>query len=578
MNLNVSKRSNDRIYLSINQSYRDSVTKKSRTKVIRSVGYLDELEKEYDDPISHFKEVARKMTEEEREKKHVTLSFSMDEELAPDASGRKNYGYAAIMKIYHELLLHEFLASKARYQKFEFNTNSIMLLLVISRILSPGSKRKAFDERERYFERFDFTLADTYRALSHFAKIESDVQKFLHEQITRTYGRDTSIVYFDATNFYFEIDEPDDLRKRGVSKEHRPNPIVQMGLAMDRDGVPISYKLFPGNKHDSETFKGVIGDICRNYEAGRIIVVGDMGMITGDNIWYLIGGKPSKPMHGYVFSFSVRGGTNEFKEYVLSKDGYSDSKGKPASDDTEYKIKTRMIARKIDVTRARDAKKMKKTVYEKQVVFWSAKYAERAKAEREVSLKKALAFIKNPSKYSRHINHGSAKYIKGIDKETGEVSPDQLLSLDFEVLREEEKYDGYYAIVTSEHKMDDEQIIATYRGLWEIEETFRVAKGELEARPVFVSRQDRIDAHFLTCFIALIIVRILQKKTGRVFSSEKIIECLNRISCSNEQGNIYLYDYRSDISDAIATAVGVDFTKKRLRLGEIKKSLGGVKK
>jgi hypothetical protein len=303
-------------------------------------------------------------------------------------------------------------------------------------------------------------------------------------------------------------------------------------------------------------------------------------MVTGDNIWYLIGGRPHKPLHGYVFSLSVRGGTKAFKKYVLDEKGYVGSDGKPASVDSEYKIKEERIAREIGVTSTKGGKeiKAKHNVYEKRIVFWSKKYADKAKTEREIVLQKAMAFIKDPAKYKRHASHGAAKYINGVDRETGEISPDRLLSINFEAIKEEEKYDGYYAIVTSEHEMGNEDIIETYRGLWEIEESFRVTKGDLEARPVFVSRADRIEAHFLTCFVALVIMRLLQKKTGHAFSAEKIIESLNRVSCSNMQDNLYLFDYRSDVADAVGEALGIDFSQKHRRLGEIKKSLGGVKR
>jgi transposase len=580
MNLNVAKQKNGRTYLSIAKTYRDKDTKKNRTRVIKSLGYLDELEKEYADPIAHFREEAKRMTAEDKADNNVSISFSMDEELQKGVDARKNFGYAAIMKIYHELLLHEHFAAKARYQGFKYNTNSIMLLLVISRILSPGSKKKAFEEKGRYFERFGFELADVYRALSHFAKIGDDTQKFLHGQIAKKYGRDTSVVYFDVTNFYFEIDEQDDLRKCGVCKEHRPNPIVQMGLALDKDGVPIRYKMFPGNKHDSETFKGVIGDICKDYGAGRIIAVGDMGVITSNNIWYLIGAKPHKPRHGYVFSYSVRKAAKKFKEYVLDEEGYVNADGEPFTEMGDYKVKSRCMAREITITVIRGGKEtdVKKIVQEKQVVFWGRNYAEKAKAERDAMLEKALRFIKDPSKYKRHTGHGSAKYINGIDKDTGEVDPENILTIDWGLVEEEAKYDGYYAIVTSELNMPTDEVIEMYRGLWEIEETFRVAKGDLEARPFFVSRADRIDAHLLICFIALVIIRILQRKTGRAFSVDKIIDVLNSISCIHEQDNIYLFGCRHDESDVIGKAVGVDFAKKRRKLADIKKILGNVKK
>ncbi|MFZ5631362.1 MAG: IS1634 family transposase [Bacillota bacterium] len=577
MNLKVSRRKTGRTYLSIVKNYRDKNTGISKTATIKSLGYLDELEKEYDNPIAYFKEVARKMTEEENAKKKLTLKINMNEQLAQGTEDRKNFGYAAILKVYHELGLHRFFNNRARNEDFKFNTNSIMMLLVVSRLLSPGSKKKAFEEKGRYFERFAFSLADVYRALSHYAKIAKEFQRYLHGQITEKYGRNTKTIYYDVTNFYFEIDEADELRKYGPSKEKRPNPIVQMGLAMDADGIPLHYELFPGNTVDKETFRSVIGEVRKNYDTGRVVVVADMGVITGDNIYYLTGGKNR---NGYVFSFSVRGGTDAFKNYVLDNEGYVDIDGKPAGEDAEFKIKSRRIARDINVTMT-SGRKAKKTVYEKQVVFWAKKYADKARAERQEVVKKALDLVADPKKYNKAITYGAAKYVKNLefDKETGEILEGKKRPyFDADKLAQDEMYDGYYAIVTSELQMSDGEIIDTYRGLWEIEETFRVTKGTLEARPVYVSREDRISAHFLTCFIALVIIRLIQKKTDRRYSAEKIIQCLNKIACSNEQDNIYLFDYRSEISDAIGNALGIDFTRKRLRLSEIKNILANSKK
>jgi len=223
----------------------------------------------------------------------------------------------------------------------------------------------------------------------------------------------------------------------------------------------------------------------------------------------------------------------------------------------------------------------KRVVYEKQVVFWAQKYADKARAERQELVKKAMELVADPAKWQRATSYGAAKYVKDIrfDKDTGEILKGRKRpSFDFEKLAEDEKYDGYYAIVTSELGMADSDIIDTYRGLWEIEETFKVTKGTIEARPVYVSRKDRIGAHFLTCFIALVIIRLIGKKTDRKYSAEKIISCLNNISCSNEQDNLYLFDYRSKISDAIGSALGIDFTRKRLRRVEIKNILAESKK
>ena len=580
MNLNVSKRPNSRIYLSINKTYRDKSTKKSRTKVVKSIGYLDELEKEYDDPITHFKQLAKEMTENESTERKIQITINMDECLIKDAAGMKNLGYSVPLKIYHELGLHDFLKTKALKENFEFNTNSIMIMLLISRILRPGSKKKAFEEKYKYFERFNFTLDDVYRALTHFDKISKKLQRFLYESIQSKYGSDTHIVYYDVTNYYFEITQPDDLRKLGKPKQNRKKPVVQMGLAMDADGLPMHYELFPGNKLDKETFRSVIGEVRKNYNTGRIIAVADMGIVTGDNIAYLVGSKPEKPKNGYVFSFSVRGGTGKFKEYVLDPSGYVDKYGMLPTDDSDFIIKSRRIARDINVT-MKDGKTRPRTVYEKQVVFWSKKYMLKARAERAEIIAKAESLVKTPAKYNKATTYGAASYVNDLeyDKKSGEIiNKGKNLTVNYEKMHMEELFDGYYAITTSEMAMTDWEIIDIYRGLWEIEETFKITKSDLASRPVFVSSESHINAHFLTCFIALSILRIIQKKTNKLYSVEKIIECLNNLQCMHECENIYLFGYRSEISDALSAVFGIDFSRKRLTLAEIKNLLGNVKK
>ncbi len=569
-----------RTYLSIAKKFRNPKTGTSTDRNVKSLGYLDLLEKEYDDPIAHFKELALRMTEEEELEKKVTLTFSMDEKLSTDTDNCNNFGYAAILKIYHELELHRLLNNKSRHKNFKYNTNSIMILLVISRLLSPGSKKKAFEEKTKYFERFNFSLMDVYRSLSHFNDISLELQRYLHFQISEKYGRSTKVIYYDVTNYYFEIDKADDFRKLGLSKEKRRSPIVQMGLAIDENGIPLHYRLYPGNTVDKETFRPAIGEIRRNYDTGKVIVVADMGIITGDNIYYLLGGEKGNNLNGYIFSFSVRGATKDFKEYVLSDSEYVDKNGKLANSDVDFKIKHRVIAREINVT-LQSGRKVRKVVYEKQVVFWNNKYALKAKADREEVLKKAYALVKDPKKYTKATSYGAAKYVKNLefDKKSGKyVESKGKPVLDKKKVSEDEKYDGYYAIVTSELDMPCDEIISTYRGLWEIEETFKITKSDLETRPVFVSLDDHINAHFLTCFIALTILRVIQRKTKGQYSAERIINCLNKISCSYEQDNIYLFKYRSAISDVIGKALGVDFTNKRLYLKDIKKILGEVKK
>lgn len=559
-----------RTYLSIVHNYRDKNSKSTRATVIKSLGYLDELEKEYDDPISFFTCEAKRLESQRlTENASITLSFSKNESVTKNSKNRKNFGSAALSKIYHELEIHTFLRNRQRHTKEEYDANAIMKLLVYSRLLYPASKKKTYEDKDTFFEKFDFSLDDIYRCLSFFNKHSDALQLWLHERIKSQYKRNTDLVYYDVTNYYFEIDEQDDLRRRGVSKEHRPDPIVQMGLFIDSDGLPITYKLFPGNTSDKNTLIPAMGKIQRDYSLGRIIVVADKGLTTGDNIWYILSAK-----NGYVLSYSVRGADKEFKDYVLDDKSYI-NKG------DDFKIKSRLYPREIQVT-ATNGKKMKKTVHEKQVIFYSPKYAEKAKQDRAAALVKAKDLIKNPAKYNKSTTYGAAKYVKNLtfDANTGEIleSARQHLAFDEEKLREEEKFDGYYAIVTSEYKESDEKIIETYRGLWKIEESFKVTKSDFESRPVYLSLKEHIDAHFLTCFISLLIVRILEHRLKGKYTVPEMLESLAKSSCSHIQENYYLFDFYDDVLEDIGNELDINFEKKYRTFGEIKKIFGETKK
>jgi transposase len=456
-----------------------------------------------------------------------------------------------------------------------------MKLLTTTRILHPSSKKSSYEYKDRFFERFDFALHDIYRALSHFSKIGLECQRFISDQINAKFGRNTKLMYFDVTNFHFEIDQTDALRKRGKEKNHRPDPIVQMALAMDADGIPLYYKLFPGNTHDSKTFVPVFKDVCVRFNPGRVIAVADMGCTSSDNIFFLKGGDRDKRTNGYVFSFSIRKGSEIFKKYVLCDAGYTDRDGKPLKKDFDYKIKSRIEVREIQVSMKSGSKKTM-LIDEKQVVFWSKNYADKAKAERDEIISKAHDIIADPKKYNKDTAHGASLYIKNItfDKRTGEVSEElgKKLLFNSEKAEEDAKYDGYYCLISSELEMSDQRVIEIYRGLSDIEDNFKVAKSNLDIRPVHVSLEDRINAHVLTCFISLVIIRLIQKKTDYKFTPEQITTCLNNISCSLEYENTYLFDYRSNISDEIGNAFGIDFSKRRLRLNEIKNILALSKK
>ena len=560
-----------RIFLSIIDSYYDKKTKNAKHKTIESIGYLDELEKIYDDPIAHFQKRVEQLKEEKKAKQSpINFTFYDSDRLCVGDDFRKNFGYAALSKVYHELEIDKFLINRQRHTKESYDANTIMKMLVYSRILAPASKKASYEHRERFFEKTDYSLDDVYRCLSFFDKHKETLQVWMNERIKENYGRDTSLIYYDVTNYYFETDEQTDFLRKGVGKEHRPNPIVQMGLFMDNNAIPITYELFAGNTNDCLTYRPNFGRIKKQFDLGRVITVADKGMTTGDNIWYTIN-TPTKD--GYVFSMSIRGADKSMKEYVLNEDGY-EWLGK------EYKRKSRKYPRTIHVTTT-SGKKMDKQVDEKQVVFWSEKYAKRAKAERESALAKARDLAAHPGNYTRATSYGAAKYVKKIeyDKDTGEIlTASSVLDINEDLIREEETLDGYYVLLTSEMEEADDKIIDMYRGLWRIEESFKITKSELEARPVYVWTREHIEAHFLTCFVALTISRILEMKLEHRYSTGRIIESLSKSECSLLQQNYYIFDYYDDVLKDIGKVTGIDFSKRIRTLGEIKQELAETKK
>jgi len=558
-----------RTHISIVHGFRDEKGK-TRQKTIQTCGYLDELKKKYDDPVAHFKQIAKKLDQARKEKERpITLSISPQSSLPVGTDNRKNFGHVAFSHLYHELELDYFINNRRRYTEAEYNHNAIFKLLVYSRLLQPSSKKKAFEHRDLFFDKMDFSLDDVYRSLTFFSKHKDEMLLALHNRISTLYGRDTSLVYYDVTNYYFEIDKQDDMRRKGVSKEHRPDPIIQMGLFMDTDGIPLNYGLYSGNTLDKQTLIPMIRKIRKDYTLGRIIIVADRGMMAGNNIRQILLDK-----NGYVLSYSIRGADSAFKNYVLEEEGYRiGSEG--------FKIKSRIYPREITVTTLQ-GKKEKVRIEEKQVIFYSQKYAEKAKADREAAIHKAKHLITSQAAYNRSTFHGAAKYVKDLTFSTGsgEVLQDakHIRFFDDDKLTEEEKYDGYYAIVTSDLDTEDEKIIEMYRGLWRIEESFKIIKSDLETCPVYLSTRDHIEAHFLICFISLVLARILEKKLDRKYSVTAILDSLNKSSCSLLDQNMYLFDYYDEVLSAIGKELEIDFSKKYRTVKEIRGIIGNSKK
>ena len=358
MFLKKTKQANSRIYLSIMKGFRDPITKKTKQITIKKLGFLDELSKDYEDPIAHFTEVAKQMTEDENQQKEIELILDMNEKLDVHTHDIKNLGFSALSNIYHTLGIHTFMINRERGLTADIPLNNILKLLVYERILHPCSKLAAHENKDFYFENFNFPLKSIYRALPIFAKNKDSLLLELHENIAMKYGRDTSNVYYDVTNYYFHIDEQTDLIRKGMGKDKKGKPIIQMGLLLDKAGLPITYKLFSGNTTDFETLLPILSEVKKNYNLKRVIVVADKGLNSSTNKAYnIIKGD------GYIFSRSVRGtkASKEIKEYVLDEDGY-----KWIGED--YKIKSRVYPTTITVQNE-EGKDVKVDIDEKHVVY-----------------------------------------------------------------------------------------------------------------------------------------------------------------------------------------------------------------
>ena len=567
--------------LSFVQGYR--IDGKVKHKVIKNLGYLEDYLDQFEDPIAHFQQIAKEWNADQETLD--TIEVSLSEKLPDQCFNRKNLGYAIIKLIYSKLQIREFFQNKQRQLPVEYNLNSVFSLLTFNRFLFPSSKKNAYETKDRFFDSFNFSLDDVYRALGYFNRYSQELQKHLHDRVSSLVGRNSEKAYYDVTNYYFEIpyedeDSPDMertvKRKKGPSKEHRKDPIIQMGLLMDSNGIPMAFHTFSGNESEKTNMLPAIQRVKKDYEIGRIIVIADRGLNTSDNTSILSGPNASdeKNNDGYVYGQSIRGADTEFKRWVLEPDGYVTTMEKNKDgEEIPFKHKSRLYAKEITKNDSNGVRRLKMTIYQKQLVYYSEKYAKKQKYEREKAVAKAMDLVKNPANYTKATSQGCTAYINHISfsKDTGEIANGKELSINEEKIAEEALYDGYYSIVTSEKELSDKEIRDIYKGLWEIEESFKIIKSEFKTRPVFVSTEDHIQAHFLICFVTLVIMRVLEQLIGKCHSVRQIRDSLVNYSCSYLDQNYYLFDYRDDVILTMEKAFGLDLSKKIMPLSEIKR-------
>lgn len=601
MYLHKLKKPNGDIYLSIKEKYHVP-GKGAREKTVKSLGYVSELTKTYEDPILYFSQLALEMTARKKQESSARILIDTAAKMSTDTDDVKNVGYGVLKELYKQLEIDKFWNWKTRKLSIRYSVDRIFRLLVFSRILMPASKKGTFDQKDFYFEDFgDFSLDDVYHALDIICENSTALQKWIYDHSEKICARDLSVSYFDCTNYYFDIgrsdmdtlnDEgspvdkngntvPARYRKRGPEKNHRPDPIVEMGLLMDRKGIPLAFDLFPGNESEKVHMRPIINRVKNQFSDSRIIFVADRGLNTSDNIYYLNGDNRGEinTRDGYVYGQSVRGADAEFKAWVLGggyvTDKFMDDEGKEITFQHKSRIHPKELH--VNVTKPGQKKKSKKTVSidQKQMAYYSLKYAKKQKADREVMIQRAKDLIKHPKKYDKVTSAGSAAYVLNISfsKDTGEIVLGKALELDLEKIREEEKYDGYYSIVTSELKMSDMEMREIYRGLARIEDTFKISKSEFSSRPVFVWTNEHIDAHFSTCFTALVLIRLLQAKLDQKYPAGRIIKSLRHYCCVPLDTNNYRFTYFDEILQSIEKAFSMPLDNKYRTRQEIQRLL-----
>ena len=586
------KYSNGKIFCSIVDGYRTD--SKVKQKVIQKYGYLSDLNEKYGDGLQFLNSELERLKEEFKTKVTSTINLNEYNSFEDDTF---NIGYTYLKYIYQSFHIAEILKKKQNSMNIEFSLSKACELLTYSRIINPGSIKYIFEHKNNFFEPFDFSLDDLYRSLKPILDCKEDIFKSIWENTKEKYHRDASTSYYDCTNYYFEIeyddeDEKDEdgnmikkgLRKKGPEKNHRHDPIVEMGLLMDSTGFPISYNIFSGSTSEKDTLIPEVKKLKNRHNIDKVIVVADKGLNDFENMIKLAGLDLDKENRdGYIYAQTIRGADEEFRAWALKQDDYiTDIIKDEDGNDIVFKHKSRMYPRKMNIkredkglTKSGNVRKQTVVVDQKQMIYYSQKYADKQKRDRQMVIEKAKDLIKNPSNYTRATSYGAAGYVNNIafDKKTGEVVDGSNLSLKLDKIQEEELYDGYYAIVTSEEHLSDLELRNIYKGLSKIEETFKITKSEFKARPIYVKLDDHIDALFLICFISLVIIRVLQAESNHKYSLKQLLEKMSQFECTHENSNIYkIIKYKQEIQ-YLNRIFQINLDKKYITREEMKKIL-----
>lgn len=539
----------------INQSYRKENGKTS-SRIYKKLGKYNDLLEQFsgnqEKMMAWAKEEARKETELYNQRNgKVTVEFSQAACIPINEKRSFPIGYLFLQSLCTQLRLDKICRTIKGRHKFQYDLNAILTDLVYARILSPSSKLGSYDYCQTLPEPPKYSLQDVYRALSVIAEESDFIQSELYKNSNFIHPRNKRILYYDCTNYYFEIEEESGTKHYGKSKENRPNPIVTMGLFMDSDGIPLAFDIFPGNQNEQTTLKPLEAKILQDFNCSEFIFCSDAGLGSISNRQFNSIGK-----RAYIITHSLKKMKREDRDIALNptqfrKVGSTCFIDLSTLDETDEEVFNSIYYKEVPVVTG--------NMDETLIVTYSPKYKAYQKKIRTRQIERAEKIIETPGKKRKGKNQNDPmRFIKKTSVTSdGEIAEKQVYNLDEEQIQKEEMYDGFYAVITN-LEGDVGEIIKINKQRWEIEENFRIMKTEFEARPVYVRRDDRIKAHFMTCYISLLLYRLLEKKLGNNYTSSQILETLRsmRMTLLNKASG-YIPSYtRTELTDALHRTFG----------------------
>ena len=550
MRLKVSKSKNTTLFYIIKDYTKNG---KRSTKIVKRIGNIEDVKimagnMDYN---IWLKEYVKKFNEEHGHNETILIKKNNNRLIEKDVNKLFNVGYLFLEKIYNDLNIKNICEEIQKKHQFHFDLNEILSYLVYARIIYPSSKLETFKQCKKFIKMPNFELHDEYRALSYLAKYLDFIQQEIFNNSKNLINRNSKVIYYDCTNYFFEIDDEDDLRKYGASKEHRPNPIVGMGLFMDGDGLPLSMNIYPGNRNEQKTLIPEETKIVKNFklEDTKIILCTDAGLSSDKIKKYNI-----KDGRAFVITQSLKKLKSEIKEKVFDKSDWrivGDLRNVYNIENIEKD--SSLKGKYYDTIFYKIIEYETQSVKQDLIVTFCFKYLDYCRNIRNNQIERARKSIQDNQVTRKGKNQNDyRRFIESINStDDGEVAENIEYSINQEKIDEEEKYDGFYAITTN-LVGDIKEIIKIVKGRWEIEESFRIMKSDFLARPINLSREDRINAHFLTCFIALFIYRLLEKKLDYKYTTTQIINTLKNMNLYEVKGDGYLPTYtRTDLTDEL---------------------------